>query len=263
VDGFLPEIAEIKESAYYSEGWKYGPPRGIMFHSGPLLYGSGASVHFTVGIDEEFQGKAFQHVSLLNRSWHASEASDYYFSIFHIEPLSIEQLKLSSIIAANIIRFTKEQWAMTVPIIRAPGPGFSPGFKEHRDGAGAAWNEKLHSDGLNEVWSWQQYLDNVRLELEEDDMALFENKEEFRKETLKAIVGANGDGSPRVESDQLVEGIMFMFGANLRMKGGDRPGKSDSIQKGWDFANHVMSIDPQSLNTDLPSGRISGTLTFT
>lgn len=259
MDGFLPEIITDNESPYYSEGWKYGPPRGIMFHSGHRLHENGASVHVSIGLSAD----AYQHVSLLNRSWHAQEASDYYFSIFHLEPLSIEQLKLSAIISAHIIQFTKEQWAMTIPVIRAPGPGFSPGFKEHRDGSGSEWNESLHSDSLNSVWTWQQYLDNVKLESEEDDMALFENKDDYRRETLKAIVGQNSDGTPRLDSDQLAESLSFIMGESLRMKGGDRPTKSDAVQKGWDFANHVMSMDPESMGLELPQGRLSGTISFT
>lgn len=229
-----------------------------MFHSGPSLYQNGASTHFSVQAD----GNVEQNVSLLNRSWHAQEASDYYFSIFHFEPFTPQQMKASALISAQIVKFAFEKWAMTIPVIRAPGPGFSPGFKEHRDGSGAEWNGDLHYDGLNSVWNWQQYLDAVKLEMEDDDMALFENKEDFRKETLKAFVGSTPDGNPRLEPEQLVEGLLFMVGMNHRMKGGERPAKADAVQKGWDFANHAMAIDPEQLGLEFPQGRLSGTLTF-
>lgn len=229
-----------------------------MFHSGSSLYTNGASTHFCIRPD----GEIIQSVSLLNRSWHAQEASDYYFSIFHTEPFTPQQMKASAIIAAEIVTFTYTKWGMSIPIIRAPGPGFSPGFKEHRDGSGAVWNADMHYDGLTSVWNWNQYLDRVKLEMEDDDMALFENKEDFRKETLKAIVGATPDGNPRLEAAELVEGLLFMAGMNLRMKGGDRPTRSDPLQKGWDFANHAMSIDPDALGLEFPQGKLSGTLTF-
>jgi hypothetical protein len=263
VEGLLEQIP-IELSQYYSEGWKYGPPRGIFFHSGTRLCDVGTSVHFSITQD----GIATQHVPLNHRSWHAQEASDYYFSIFHFvddssHPVySHEQLKESARISAEIIRFTKDKLGMLIPVVRAPGQSFSPGFKEHRDGLGAGWNKSFHQDGLVSTWTWQEYLYQIKMELEEDDMALFENKEDFRNETLKALVGSDGNGNPRLDTERMYESLLFLSGANLRMKGGERPSRADAAQKGWDFANHVMGIDPEALGLEFPNGKLQGTITF-
>lgn len=264
MEGIFEEVNFIP-SDYYSMGWKFGPPRGIMFHHDTEgVYGPGESVHLEIWPD----GSVNQFVSLSNRSWHALEASDYYFSINHIitdeakPDFTYEQLQQSSKLSAEIIKFTKEKWGMKIPIIRAPGPGFSPGFKEHRDGVGSAWNPLMHRDGLSGIWSWQNYLDNVKLEIEEDDMAIFQDKEDFRKESLKALVGFDAEGNPNLDSGQVYEALTFLLGINLRLRGGDRPSKADSLQKGWDFAEKVNSIDPESWATEFPNGRLSGTITF-
>jgi len=264
VEGILEDI-EFIEHQYFSQGWKKGPPRGIMFHFDEKSgCGPGNSTHFEI----HTTGIATQYVSLSNRAWHALEASDYYFSINHIisdfnnPNFSINQLEKSSEISSEIIKFSRERWGVMIPIIRAPGPGFSPGFKEHRDGIGSHWNPLLHTDGLVSVWSWQNYLDNVKLHFEEDDMAIFQNIEDFRRESLKAFVGFDVEGNPNLDSEQIVEAMKFLLGINLKMKGGDRPSKSDSLQKGWDFGEKIDSINPDAWGNELPMGKLSGTITF-
>lgn len=262
----------LASAQYFTIGWKFGPPRGVMIHSstGYLaervthLNNLGSSVHFSV----DTNGEAMQFVSLRNRSWHAFEASDYYFGIEHLFPddenhyATEEQLKKSAEIAGQVIKLTKEIWGMTIPIIRAPGPGFSPGFKEHRDGIEGHWNPRFHRDYLLGPITWQNYLDSVKISLEEDDMAIFESKEDFRKETLKALVGYDLDGNPILDSNQFAESLRLLLGMSLRMKGDTRPDRADAFQKGWDIANQLMSLDPESFDVKLPQAKLSGLITF-
>ena len=259
---------------YYSEAWKLGPPRGIMFHHTGImkspeeifqdLLDRGSSAHFLVNAWPSEQ-PSFQMVELSNRSWHANIASDYYFSILHIanpgeDELSVEQLRESSRIAAEIIRYSKTKWGVNLPVVRSPGREWTPGFKEHRDGAGEKWNELLFVDGLTKTWD--RYLKEVKNNLEDDDMALFEDKEDFRREILKAIVGNNKDGEANMDSDRILASFEFINGLQSRMMGEKRPEKVSAYQKGWDFSEKIYEIEDFKEKTDMRSGKLTGTVVF-
>lgn len=262
---------DLIPATFFSFGWKFGPPRGIMIHSsqGSLserlesLNDLASSVHFSI----DSSGEALQFVSIKNRSWHSFEASDYYFGIEHLYNETLDeftrvQIEKSIEIAAILVKLTKDLWGMKIPVVRAPGPGFSPGFKEHKDGLESTWNTEFHRDRLSGPINWQQYLDLVNLNLEDDDMALFESKEDFRKEALRALVGADTEGNPTIDPDQFAESLKLLLGMNLRMKGGDRPDRPSALQKGWDLANQLMKIDPEAFEIAFPSAKLSGSLTF-
>lgn len=230
------------------------------------LLDHGSSSHILVCPFPKEQ-RSVQLVELENRAWHANIASDYYFSILHIanpgeDELSWEQLEESARISAEIVRFAKTKWGVALPIIRSPGKAFTPGFKEHRDGVDTEWNPLIAVDGLTKTWDWNKYLKEVKNNLEDDDMALFEDKEDFRKEILRAIVGNNKDGEPNMDSDRILASFEFLNGIQLRMMGEKRPEKSSPTQKGWDLSAKIESIEESREKEGMKTGKLTGLVTF-
>jgi hypothetical protein len=260
---------------FYSEDWKLGPPRGIMFHYTSscsdttsvfnTLVSRRASVHFVIDRKPK-ENKTIQYVDLSNRAWHANEASDYYYGIEHNAApgncaLTVLQLQESARISSEIIKFVKQKWDVSIPIVRSPGCSFTPGFKQHSDGLGCDWNENGHTDGLNQIWTWPQYLSAVQMLVEDDDMALFANLSDFRKEVRKALGGWDSDGTPRLSTDDIKHGMEFINGINIRMNGGSMPEVSDTEKRnGWVFADRVLT-ESESASIP-PGGKISGILTW-
>lgn len=260
----------------YTEGWSYGPPRGILFHYtagcgdpqqvGQTLLSRRASAHFCIDTDPK-ENITHQYVDLDNRAWHAYDASHYYYGIEHVAlpgtcNLSIPQLNESARISAEIIKYVKEKWGVSIPVVRAPGCEFSPGFKQHRDGLGCDWNPNGHVDGLVQTWTWPQYLSQVQTLLEDDDMALFASLSEFRKEVRKAIGGFDSEGTPHLDSKEFRTGIEFVVGLNLRLDNQPMPELVDVVKRnGWIFADELLKEAAD--NDNFPTvGTITGQITL-
>lgn len=265
------ENVESVPFKYFSLGWSQGPPRGIMFHLSETSNFEDfaqncekfiSSAHFYVS---NSQIPTKQLVDVENRAWHAYEASHYYFGMVHeCIPgqiyLTPEQLKESARVAALLIRAAKEKWGVSIPIIRAPGPGFSPGFKDCKDGAGSNWNPNMHTDGLTMTWTWNQYLEEVKSQNQEDDMAIFEDKADFRLEVRKAIAGVDKDGNPNLSPEEFLTSLQFLVGLNFRLANSLRPSESGPKQRGWDFGEATMRQGGEEFFPQ--KGKLVGTVTF-
>lgn len=221
-----------------------------------------ASAHFYVS----GSGAVIQMVDVENRAWHAYEASHYYFGVVHeCIPgevyLNNEQLRASAALSGQVLAAAKTKWGVSIPIIRAPGAGFSPGFKDHKDGLGAEWNKNMHTDGLTTTWTWAEYLSEVHKNLEDDEMALFEDKAEFRNEVRKAITGVDRDGNANLATEEILIGLQFLLGMNLRLGNSMKPSESGPKQRGWDLADTILTDggDDDSL---AKVGKLIGTVTF-
>jgi hypothetical protein len=81
----------------------------------------------------------------------------------------------------------------------------------------------------------------VRAQVEGDDMGLlFENRAEFRKEVLAAL-GGRTEGEPNLTTDEIRPTLKFIFGIDRRMANAERPPSAGPQQRGWDFAEALLT----------------------
>lgn len=267
------EGCEFDPIQYYSSGWSAGPPRGIMFHytagcGSPTtvkttLIERHVSAHFCISRTPATE-PTHQYVDIKNRAWHAGEANNYYFGLEHAAlpntcNLTDAQLKESARISAELIKQAKIIWGVSIPVVRAPGCAFSPGFKEHKDGISCSWNPNNHTDGLAQTWTWQEYLQEVKNNLEEDDMALFDDKNEFRQEVRKALTGMDADGNANMSAQEIEQALLFVGGLDIRMSEKPRPAQNHTKQHGWDFADRLLE---RQTKAGPSSGKITGEITL-
>lgn len=72
----------------------------------------------------------------------------------------------------------------------------------------------------------------------EDDMALFEDREDFQREVRKAL-GGHVQGTPKLTQDEIKRSIEFSAGEDMYEAGEARPSEEGPKQRGWDRAKKL------------------------
>lgn len=195
VNGIPVTKRELPRANRYA-GWKFTRPTGILEHYTAgcgsdifqTLLSRGISCHFNV----DREGKLYQYVSLHNAAAHAFDASHRYFGIEHSAlpgtcNLTSVQKDASVRLNAGLVEYTKRRWNFDIPLRHVPGCNLTPGFKEHKDGTGCAWNPNGHVDNPVTRWgTWETYLGLISTFLPE--VYTFEGKRYERiADVLRAV----------------------------------------------------------------------------
>lgn len=195
--------------------YRRGFPEGVLWHytagcnadiSGSMVARGYPTACGSVGRG----GELIQYLPLEVAGYHAYDASRVYFGLEHtalpgVCELTDVELKASADYSAAIVAAVEERHHFTIPLDHIPGCVITaPGFKEHKDGVGCAWDPKTHTDNLYR-WGWDRYLAAVDKALGGDDMAFTPEQEDY----IKGMMRFNrGDGPPKDDaSDQLKRGF--------------------------------------------------------
>jgi hypothetical protein len=211
-NGWLTEVNghKVVKKDYglrYGGAWGNGRPDGVLFHYtagcgsdiGGTLKSRGISVHFNISRE----GTIYQYVPLGNVAYHAYDASYHYWGVEHTAfkgscDLTDTQLEASAALFAGLIEYAKEKKGLTIPLRHEPGPAFTKGFKDHKDGTKTTWNPNVHVDGLYR-WSWDKYIREIKSHLmseEEVDVAYNAFKAGAKKYLRRARDKGKDPGAP-------------------------------------------------------------------